>query len=108
MAGLIPGTAIMNEKLKAIGYVEVVTRQKTFLGEAGLRFRGHQFRYSNFELDEPHSIELAYGLRKRKGNEVSEEGYFHNCVLASYVHAHWASNPILPEGFVRSCLRAPR
>ncbi|WP_078123901.1 cobyrinate a,c-diamide synthase [Leptospira alexanderi] len=108
MVGLIPGSTIMNEKLKALGYVEVVTRQKTFFGEAGLRFRGHQFRYSNFELDEPHSIELVYGLRKRKGNEVSEEGYFHNCVLASYVHAHWASNPILPEGFVRSCLRAPR
>ncbi|MGQ2801492.1 cobyrinate a,c-diamide synthase [Leptospira santarosai] len=108
MAGLIPGTAVMSEKLKALGYVEVVTKQKTILGEAGLRFRGHQFRYSDFELDEPHPIELVYGLRKRKGNEVSEEGYFHDCVLASYVHAHWASNPNLPEGFIRSCLRVLR
>ncbi|EMJ96645.1 cobyrinate a,c-diamide synthase [Leptospira alstonii] len=108
MVGLIPGTATMGEKLKALGYVEVVTKKETIFGEEGLRFRGHQFRYSDFELDPSQPIELAYNLRKRKGNDVNEDGYLHNSVLASYVHAHWASNPTLPVGFVRSCLRVPR
>ncbi|EMY78471.1 cobyrinic acid a,c-diamide synthase [Leptospira weilii serovar Ranarum str. ICFT] len=108
MVGLIPGTVTMREKLKSLGYVEVVTKKETIFGEEGLRFRGHQFRYSDLELDRSHPIELVYKLRKRKENEVNEEGYFHNSVLASYIHAHWASNPSLPEGFVRSCLRFPR
>lgn len=105
MLGLISATSIMEKKLKALGYVEVTTKKETIFGEVGLRFRGHQFRYSDLELDESNPIELVYNLRKRKSDQVSEEGYSKNSVLASYIHAHWASNPNLAEGFVQSCLR---
>lgn len=105
MLGLIPAISIMEKKLKALGYVEVTTKKETIFGEAGLRFRGHQFRYSGLELDESDPIELVYKLRKRKGDQVSEEGYSKNSVLASYIHSHWASNSNLAEGFVQSCLR---
>ncbi|TGM98173.1 cobyrinate a,c-diamide synthase [Leptospira yasudae] len=105
MVGLIPGTVIMGDKLKALGYVEVSTEIPTFFGEPGIRFRGHQFRYSELTLDSSAEIELSYKLRKRRGNETSEEGYLRNSVLASYVHAHWASNPILPERFVQACVQ---
>ncbi|EKO68633.1 cobyrinate a,c-diamide synthase [Leptospira interrogans] len=105
MLGLISATSIMEKKLKALGYVEVTTKKETIFGEVGLRFRGHQFRYSDLELDESNPIELVYNLRKRKSDQVSEEGYSKNSVLASYIHAHWASNPSLAEGFVQSCLR---
>lgn len=103
MLGLISATSIMEKKLKALGYVEVITKKETIFGEVGLRFRGHQFRYSDLELDESNPIELVYNLRK--SDQVSEEGYSKNSVLASYIHAHWASNPSLAEGFVQSCLR---
>ncbi|MCR8647016.1 cobyrinate a,c-diamide synthase [Leptospira interrogans] len=105
MLGLISATSIMEKKLKALGYVEVTTKKETIFGEVGLRFRGHQFRYSDLELDESNPIELVYNLRKRKSDQVSEEGYSKNSILASYIHAHWASNPSLTEGFVQSCLR---
>ncbi|WP_061239776.1 cobyrinate a,c-diamide synthase [Leptospira interrogans] len=105
MLGLISATSIMEKKLKALGYVEVTTKKETIFGEVGLRFRGHQFRYSDLELDESNPIELVYNLRKRKSDQVSEEGYSKNSILASYIHAHWASNPSLAEGFVQSCLR---
>ncbi|APH43353.1 Cobyrinate a,c-diamide synthase [Leptospira interrogans serovar Copenhageni/Icterohaemorrhagiae] len=105
MLGLISATSIMEKKLKALGYVEVTTKKETIFGEVGLRFRGHQFRYSDLELDESNPIELVYNLRKRKSDQVSEEGYSKNSILASYIHAHWASNPNLAEGFVQSCLR---
>ncbi|PJZ41841.1 cobyrinic acid a,c-diamide synthase [Leptospira kmetyi] len=110
MLGLIPGKVKMGEKLKALGYVEVVTETRTIFGEAGLRFRGHQFRYSDFEPKESSEKELkfAYKLRRRRGNEVVEEGYQNRSILASYVHAHWASNPTLPRGFVQSCREARR
>jgi cobyrinic acid a,c-diamide synthase len=102
MVGLIPGEAVMSDKLEALGYVEVETQTATCLGGAGLRFRGHQFRYSRLQGAGP---DCAYSVRKRRGGETAPEGYRAGSVLASYVHAHWASNPLVAEGFVRSCQR---
>ncbi|WP_437279173.1 cobyrinate a,c-diamide synthase [Sorangium sp. So ce375] len=156
MVGLVPAEAVMCEKLQALGYVEVETQARTLLGGAGLRFRGHQFRYSELrpsprampapaepaampapaepaampapaepaEPAEPAAvpapaepppaqaaspperaplpIEHAYSVRRRRGGQVAREGYRAQSVLASYVHAHWASNPLVPEGLVAS------
>ncbi len=101
MVGLLAGEAVMADRLEALGYVEVETRSVTPLGPAGLRFRGHQFRYSRL-VDEAASA-LAYSLRKRRGGETSREGYLAGNVLGSYVHAHWASNPLVAQGFVEAC-----
>jgi cobyrinic acid a,c-diamide synthase len=101
MAGILPGLAVMSDKLEALGYVEVETRAPTCLGGAGLRFRGHQFRYSR--LVEAEGAGQAYSVRRRRGGETFAEGYHAGRVLGSYVHAHWASNPLVAEGLVRAC-----
>jgi cobyrinic acid a,c-diamide synthase len=101
MVGLIPGEAEMRDRLQALGYVEVETQDATLLGPSGLRFRGHQFRYSDFRL--PAEAECVYSVRRRRGGEVFQEGYRRGNTLASYVHAHWASNPLLAQGFVQAC-----
>jgi cobyrinic acid a,c-diamide synthase len=102
MVGLISGEAAMRDRLQAIGYVEVETQRPTLLGPAGLRFRGHQFRYSELIEGEPPS---AYGMHVRQGGRVAAEGWTSRNVLGSYVHAHWASNPTAARGFVESCAR---
>ncbi|WP_437860034.1 cobyrinate a,c-diamide synthase [Sorangium sp. So ce363] len=130
MVGLVPAEAAMCAKLQALGYVEVETQARTILGGAGLRFRGHQFRYSELRPSQravpapaepaaapaepppaqapppaehaPLPIEHAYSVRRRRGGQVAREGYRAGSVLASYVHAHWASNPLVPEGLVAS------
>ncbi len=101
MVGLIPGEAEMKDRLQALGYVEVDMKSETMLGPSGLKFRGHQFRYSDFRL--PASVECIYNVRRRRGGEVFQEGYRQGNTLASYVHAHWASNPLLAQGFVQAC-----
>jgi cobyrinic acid a,c-diamide synthase len=101
MVGLFPAQAVMRERLQALGYVEVETQARTVLGAAGLRFRGHQFRYSEL-CPAPSATEHAYSIRRRRGGEVTREGYRTANVLASYVHAHWASNPLAAEGLVAS------
>jgi len=104
MVGVIPGRAEMQPKLAALGYVEVETQAPSVLGGAGLRFRGHQFRYSELRLDEAGpGVAHAYTLRRRRGGEVQAEGYQVGATLASYVHAHWASNPLAARGFVAAC-----
>jgi cobyrinic acid a,c-diamide synthase len=102
MVGVLPGEAVMKERLAAIGYVEVETQRPTLLGAAGLRFRGHQFRYSELSMEEP-APALAYAVRSRHGGHVASEGYQMGNVLGSYVHAHWASSPPAARGLVESC-----
>jgi cobyrinic acid a,c-diamide synthase len=103
MVGLYPCEAVMADRLEAIGYVEVALEADTPIGPAGTRFRGHQFRYSRLtEPDGP--VALAYSVRRRGSDEPHREGYrAGDNVLASYVHAHWASNPRVAEAFVASC-----
>jgi cobyrinic acid a,c-diamide synthase len=109
MVGLVPADAVMKDRLAALGYVEVETQRPTILGAAGLRFRGHQFRYSELEMQKssPESSPetLAYTVQRRHGGQVTHEGYRLENVLASYVHAHWASTPAAARGLVESCAR---
>jgi cobyrinic acid a,c-diamide synthase len=103
MVGIIPGEAEMRDRLQALGYVEVETQAPTLLGPPGVRFRGHQFRYSELRLHG--DVACVYTVRKRRSGEVVREGYHAGSTLASYVHAHWASNPLPAEGFVAACAR---
>ena len=106
MVGLIPGEAEMRDRLQALGYVEVETQAATMFGQAGLRFRGHQFRYSDFRLHA--DVDCVYTVRRRRGGEVFREGYRIGNTLASYVHIHWASNPLVAQGFVDACVALRR
>ena len=100
MVGLVPGDAVMRGTLQSLGYVEVETDAPSLLGPAGLRFRGHEFRYSELSAG---AIDRVYRVRKRRGGDPQREGYARGNLLASYVHAHWASNPRAAEGLVASC-----
>jgi cobyrinic acid a,c-diamide synthase len=101
MLGLVPGVAVMHDKLQALGYVEVETQRRSILGGAGLRMRGHQFRYSTLEGGSGET----YSVRRRRGGNSHLEGFGAGNVLGSYVHVHWASNPLGAEGFVDSCVK---
>jgi cobyrinic acid a,c-diamide synthase len=101
MVGLVAGEAVMSERLQALGYVEVETRGDSIFGPAGMRMRGHQFRYSML-TPIPEGTERVYAVCPRWGAPFAE-GYRSGSVLASYVHVHWASNPRAAEGFVNSC-----
>jgi len=107
MAAIIPGVAAMSDRLQAIGYVEVETRADSILGPAHTRFRGHQFRHSTLEgADKVDRIDRIYNVAPRWGGAPFAEGYRVGNVLASYLHAHWASNPAVAEALIDSCLRS--
>jgi cobyrinic acid a,c-diamide synthase len=104
MAGVLPGEARMNQRLQALGYVEVETRADSIIGSRGTRFRGHQFRYSTLEPP-PDNIDRLYRIVPRWGSATFDEGYRSGNIVASYVHAHWASNPAIPGYFIEACAR---
>jgi cobyrinic acid a,c-diamide synthase len=45
----------------------------------------------------------AYSVRGRRSGDVAREGYQVGGVLASYLHAHRASNPLVAENVARAC-----
>jgi cobyrinic acid a,c-diamide synthase len=106
MVGLIAARVTMNKKLAALGYVEVTTRVDTPLGMKGIRFRGHQFRYSSLELLADSHDELLFDLKRPRKEQLRAEGYGRGNLVASYVHAHWASAPLLAANFVAACRKA--
>ena len=107
LAAIIPGVAVMSEKLQAIGYVEIETRADSILGPAQTRFRGHQFRHSTLEgADRGSRIDRIYNVAPRWGGAPFAEGYRVGNVLASYVHAHWASNPAVAKALIDACVRS--
>lgn len=105
MCGVVTARTEMCERLQALGYVEVQTRRDSILGAAGLQFRGHQFRYSRIERLSNEN-ESAFTIRRRRDGNALEEGFQTRNTIASYVHAHWASNPAVPSALVDACTRA--
>jgi cobyrinic acid a,c-diamide synthase len=67
-----------------------------------VRFRGHQFRYSDL-VGVPDGVPRIYALARRRGAPVVEGYAPAPNVLASWVHAHWASCPAAAEALVAAC-----
>jgi cobyrinic acid a,c-diamide synthase len=108
MCGVVAARTVMCERLQALGYVEARLRRDSIFGPAGLEFRGHQYRYSRLESLST-EIESALVLRRRRDGSRIEEGFQIRNVIASYVHAHWASNSAMAEALVEACARtSPR
>lgn len=98
MVGRIEAVAAMTPSLQALGYVEVETLEPTLFGPPGVRWRGHQFRHCRLE-----SVPSGGALRVMSSPARDErQGWGGGRVLASWVHAHWASCPEAAATFVRS------
>lgn len=81
MLGLLPGHAVMQPRLAALGL------QSVLLPEGELR--GHTFHHSRLETE---LIPLAYGKRQRKG-VAGEAVYRVGRLTASYLHLYFPTNP---------------
>jgi cobyrinic acid a,c-diamide synthase len=105
MCGIVSARTEMCDRLQALGYVEASTHRRSILGDAGTQFRGHQFRYSRL-LPLSAATPPAFRILHRYGGEAVDEGFQIGNTIASYVHAHWASNPAAAAALVAACSRA--
>ncbi|PYI55130.1 cobyrinate a,c-diamide synthase [Paenibacillus flagellatus] len=100
MAGLIPATFEMKDKLTALGYREAVANEPNLLLGRGDAVRGHVFHYSAVS---PSVDDFPYAYRTTGLRGESFDGYARGSVLAGYVHVHFASNPEMARRFVERC-----
>jgi cobyrinic acid a,c-diamide synthase len=94
MFGLLPGRAIVEPRLQAIGYREVIFADDTPLAPAGTMARGHEFRHSRHECGDAPNL---YRIGERMA------GYRRGGVIGSYIHLHFGSAPALVAGFAQAC-----
>jgi cobyrinic acid a,c-diamide synthase len=96
MVGVVPVTIEMTDRLVDFGYCEVSTKADSILGPAGTTARGHQFHYSRAAR----AGGEAYAVRQ-SGREYSEGFVFPNGI-ASYIHLHFLSNPVIAKNMLQS------
>ncbi|CUH94013.1 Cobyrinic acid A,C-diamide synthase [Propionispora sp. 2/2-37] len=103
MAGVIPATCVMEQKLQTVGYVEAVSQQDTLLGQSGQSLRGHEFHFSRMIPDDERTFPWAYKMVKIRTGNVYRGGYARDNVLASYLHIHFAGNRQAAHRFLKRC-----
>lgn len=102
MTGCFPFYSRMKDRLHALGYREIRLTENCFLGKIGTTARGHEFHYSEMDVDSAR-VQTVYEICDRKGAVKPIEGYRIDQTLGSYVHLHFGSNPGLVENFVNAC-----
>jgi len=104
MCGILPGTAVMTQKLQRFGYVSAIVSEDSVFGPAGTELRGHEFHRSVRELPETVGIRRsAYALARANAPETRWHcGENTGNILAAYAHVHFHSNPESAKSFVDS------
>lgn len=94
MCGVLPCDTCMKDKLQSFGYKELKTLHDSILGPAGTSYRGHEFHWSCIENCSSENLrKAALSSRPFKDAAPEEKGFIINNVYASYIHAHFKSNP---------------
>jgi cobyrinic acid a,c-diamide synthase len=105
LAGLLPQWTRMLDRRKALSYVEVTLTRDSLLGKRSEVLRGHEFHYSELvgHPSEEGGWSRPYSVKRQRSDVSVFEGFQRGRVLASYVHAHFASRPGAVEHFVGAC-----
>ncbi len=106
MAGVLPITVQMTDRLVNFGYTEVWFTSDCLIGPAGAKARGHSFHCSRIADAGP--VEYAYRARNSMTRREEPDGLRVKNVLASYIHLHFLSNPGMADAFVKNAERARR
>ncbi|HYH03671.1 MAG TPA: cobyrinate a,c-diamide synthase [Bacillota bacterium] len=107
MVGVLDGQSVMTQSLQHFGYVDIEFSANNLLGRAGDRVRGHEFHFSETQIDP--SIRPTYRISKSLNNKLItwEGGYQVSNLLAAYPHLHFWSNPVLAKQFLGTCNSFP-
>jgi cobyrinic acid a,c-diamide synthase len=106
MAGVLPLSMRMTDRLVQFGYVTVEFIEDCLLGRKGTVVRGHSFHHSRIESQG--KIATNYHVQYSMSGKEDLEGFGQGNLLASYIHLHFRANPIVAENFVAAIRQARR
>ncbi|HEY4366645.1 MAG TPA: cobyrinate a,c-diamide synthase [Steroidobacteraceae bacterium] len=106
MAGLLPGTARMTDRLAALGYRHATALRANLIAEQGEALRCHEFHYSRWECDKAIDDVAAWNVSSSRNTAVMEPvGYSEGNLLASYLHVHFGQRAAMASRFVEKLSR---
>src|SRR4029079_7673056 len=95
-AGSVAAKIERTDRLVDFGYCEIATRNDSILGPAGTTARGHQFHYSRAIGATGDAYDVSQAGRRYA------EGFLFPNGIASYIHLHFLSNPVLARNMLNS------
>ena len=103
MAGVVPASCQMNDRLQRVGYVEVTALRDTVLCPKGTVLRGHEFHFSSLTKDAAEDFPDAFLFERTRTGETYRGGYARGNVLASYLHLNLLGFPAAAQHFLKNC-----
>jgi cobyrinic acid a,c-diamide synthase len=103
MCGALPVHTGMGKRAQRLGYVEATTLEAGLLGPKGTVLRGHEFHWSSI-VREDEATAPAYAVRSARNGEIRATGLCAGQVWASYLHFHFASQPVVARNWVNHLL----
>jgi cobyrinic acid a,c-diamide synthase len=104
MAGILPLSMQMTDRLVQFGYVTVEFTEDCLLGRKGTVVRGHSFHHSR--ITSRGNVATNYHVQYSMSGQEEVEGFGQGNVLASYIHLHFRANPAVAENFVAGIRQA--
>jgi cobyrinic acid a,c-diamide synthase len=104
MAGVLPLSMQMTDRLIQFGYVTVEFTEDCLLGRKGTVVRGHSFHHSRIASQD--NVATNYHVQYSMSGKEELEGFRQGNVLASYIHLHFRANPAMAENFVATIRQA--
>jgi cobyrinic acid a,c-diamide synthase len=104
MAGVLPLSMQMTNRLVQFGYVTVEFTEDCLLGRKGTVVRGHSFHHSR--IASQGDVATNYHVQYSISGKEELEGFRQGNVLASYIHVHFRANPAVAENFVAAIRQA--
>jgi cobyrinic acid a,c-diamide synthase len=104
MAGVLPLSIQMTDRLVQFGYVTVEFTEDCLLGRKGTVVRGHSFHHSR--IGSRGEVATNYHVQYSMSGKDELEGFRQGNVLASYIHLHFRANPAVAENFVAGVRQA--
>ena len=104
MAGVLPLSMQMTDKLIQFGYVTVEFTEDCLLGRKGTVVRGHSFHHSR--IASQGDVATSYHVQYSMSGNGELEGFRQGNLLASYIHVHFRANPAVAENFVSAIRQA--
>jgi cobyrinic acid a,c-diamide synthase len=104
MAGVLPLSMQMTDRLVQFGYVTVEFTEDCLLGRKGTVVRGHSFHHSR--IVSQGDVATNYHVQYSMSGKEEFEGFRQGNVLASYIHLHFRANPAIAENFVAAIRQA--
>lgn len=103
MAGLLPLTIEMTDRLVHFGYANVHFEEDSVAAK-GTWLRGHSFHCSRIVREE--KVDKKTVVQYSLSGQTQPEGFAVGNVFGSYIHLHFAADPAFAERFVSLARRA--